>query len=34
VLPDGEIHEYLCVVCGSSVGTRKSEAEPTRVILS
>jgi len=23
VLPDGELHEYLCATCGSSSGTRK-----------
>jgi hypothetical protein len=23
VLPDGELHEYLCTGCGSSVGSRK-----------
>ncbi|HWW95176.1 MAG TPA: cytoplasmic protein [Vicinamibacteria bacterium] len=23
ILPDGELHEYLCTVCGSSVGSRK-----------
>jgi hypothetical protein len=22
-LPDGELHEYLCQHCGTSVGTRK-----------
>ena len=22
-LPDGELHEYLCMYCGSSVGTKK-----------
>jgi hypothetical protein len=34
VLPDGELYEYLCVACGSSVGTRKAEAEPPTVLLS
>jgi hypothetical protein len=28
VLPDGELHEYLCTVCGSSVGSRKITAPP------
>jgi len=28
VLPDGELYEYLCSACGSSVGTRKAEAPP------
>jgi hypothetical protein len=23
VLPDGELHEYLCSACGASLGTRK-----------
>lgn len=23
VLPDGELHEYICAACGSSSGTRK-----------
>jgi len=32
VLPDGELHEYLCTACGSSVGSRKVTAEaPTLV---
>jgi len=26
VLPDGELHEYLCTACGSSVGSRKVTA--------
>jgi hypothetical protein len=26
VLPEGELHEYLCSACGSSVGSRKLEA--------
>ena len=28
VLPDGELNEYLCGACGSSVGTRKVTAAP------
>ena len=28
VLPDGELHEYLCAGCGASVGTRKLTAPP------
>jgi hypothetical protein len=28
VLPDGELHEYLCTACGSSAGTRKLTAPP------
>jgi hypothetical protein len=32
VLPDGELHEYLCGACGSSVGSRKvSAARPLLV---
>jgi hypothetical protein len=26
VLPDGELHEYLCSACGASTGTRKLSA--------
>ena len=26
VLPSGEIHEYRCVVCASSLGTRETTA--------
>jgi len=28
VLPDGELHEYLCTACGNSVGSRKVTAPP------
>jgi hypothetical protein len=28
VLPDGELHEYLCSRCGGSVGTRTVSAPP------
>jgi hypothetical protein len=28
VLPEGELHEYLCTGCGDSVGTRKVTAAP------
>jgi hypothetical protein len=28
VLPDGELHEYLCSACGASAGTRKVTAPP------
>ena len=34
VLPDGELHEYLCTGCGSSVGSRKVTAAPSPVLLS
>lgn len=27
VLPDGELHEYLCVRCGSSLGERTTRQE-------
>jgi hypothetical protein len=32
VLPDGELHEYLCTGCGSSVGSRKVTAPPPVLI--
>lgn len=28
ILPDGELHEYLCTVCGGSAGSRKVTAPP------
>ena len=34
VLPDGELYEYLCTVCGSSVGKRKAEIETPPILLS
>jgi hypothetical protein len=33
VLPDGELHEYLCSGCGSSVGSRKVEAAPPALLV-
>ena len=33
VLPDGELHEYLCSACGSSVGSRKVEAPPPPLLI-
>ena len=33
VLPDGELHEYLCTACGESVGKRKLTAEAPAVIV-
>ena len=33
VLPDGELHEYLCTACGASVGSRKTAAAPRDVLL-
>jgi hypothetical protein len=34
VLPDGELREYLCAVCGSSVGQRKLTAPPAPLVLA
>ncbi len=34
VLPDGELHEYLCTGCGSSVGSRKVTAPPPPLLLT
>lgn len=31
VLPEGELHEYVCSACGTSVGTRKVTAPPPPV---
>ena len=33
VLPEGELHEYLCTACGSSVGSRRVEAPPPPLLL-
>lgn len=32
LLPEGELHEYLCSACGSSVGTRKITAPPPVIL--
>jgi hypothetical protein len=32
VLPDGELNEYLCGACGSSVGSRKVTAAPPLLV--
>jgi hypothetical protein len=32
VLPDGELHEYLCSACGSSLGTRRLTAPPPVIV--
>ena len=32
VLPDGELHEYLCTACGASAGTRKVSGPPPVVL--
>lgn len=34
VLPDGELHEYLCAVCGSSVGSRRVSGTPGILLAS
>jgi hypothetical protein len=34
VLPDGELFEYLCAACGTSVGKRKATAPPPPLLLS
>jgi hypothetical protein len=34
VLPDGDLHEYLCTGCGSSVGSRKVTAPAPPVLLA
>ncbi len=34
VLPDGELFEYLCSACGTSVGTRKAEEQTPPVVLA
>jgi hypothetical protein len=33
VLPDGELHEYLCSACGTSVGSRRLSAPPARLTV-
>ena len=34
VLPDGELFEYLCAACGSSVGNRKATVERPPIVLA
>ncbi|HUL75840.1 MAG TPA: hypothetical protein VL691_01145 [Vicinamibacteria bacterium] len=34
VLPDGELYEYLCAACGTSVGKRTATAPPSPLLLS
>jgi hypothetical protein len=34
ILPDGELHEYLCTACGASVGSRKVTGTPPVLIES
>jgi len=33
VLPDGELHEYVCAVCGASVGSRKLAGPPPPLVV-
>jgi len=33
ILPDGELHEYLCAACGSSVGRRTVSAPPPPLLV-
>jgi hypothetical protein len=33
VLPDGELHEYICSGCGGSSGTRKVQAQSPALTL-
>jgi hypothetical protein len=32
VLPDGELYDYRCAACGSSVGSRRVEARPRGLV--
>ena len=35
VLPDGELHEYLCQACATSLGTKMVKQEhPTQILLA
>jgi hypothetical protein len=34
VLPDGELYEYLCPFCGTSLGTKKVKAKPKMIITA
>ncbi len=34
VLPDGQLFDYLCIYCASSVGTRKEKVQEEVKILS
>ena len=33
-LPDGELYEYLCQYCSTSVGTKKIKEQPEMQILA
>jgi hypothetical protein len=32
VMPQGELHDYRCVVCGESLGSREVKAEPQGLV--
>jgi len=32
VLPDGELHEYRCMMCGETLGTRTVKAPPPNIV--
>lgn len=34
VLPDGELHEYLCQACSSSLGTKNVKQQTPTVMLA
>jgi hypothetical protein len=34
ILPDGELHEYLCTACGTSAGSRKVTGPPVPVLVA
>jgi len=34
VLPDGELFEYLCSVCGAEVGSRKAQSPPPPLLIA
>lgn len=34
VLPDGDLYEYLCVYCGTSLGEKRVKEQPQIQIIS
>jgi hypothetical protein len=34
VLPDGELYEYLCSVCGAAVGSRKATMPSAPLVVA
>jgi hypothetical protein len=34
ILPDGDLHEYRCAACGTSVGQRKVSAPAPPLLIS